>query len=46
MDTCIVSSAPDDLRKTICVAKRVHKSLATGNGRPLRPSRSELFPDD
>ena len=33
-------------RRTICVAKRVHNSLATGKDRPVSPSRSDDFPLD
>jgi hypothetical protein len=34
------------LRKTICVANRVHKVLSRGNGRPVSPSKTEDFPLD
>lgn len=34
------------LRKTICVAKRVHRLLSRGNGSSVRPSKTEDFPLD
>ncbi len=34
------------LRKTICVAKRVHKVLSRGKGSSVRPSKTEDFPLD
>lgn len=33
------------LLKTICVAKRVHRVLATGKGSRVRASRREDFPE-
>ena len=34
------------LRKTICVAKRVHRVLSRGKGSSVRPSKTEDFPLD
>jgi len=44
METVIDSSVVGERLKTICVAKRVQSSLATGNGNPVRPSSNELLP--
>ena len=33
------------LLKTICVAKRVHRVLATGKGSRVRASKREDFPE-
>jgi hypothetical protein len=46
METLIEDSSSGARRKTICVAKRVHKSLAIGKLRPVKPSSSEDLPLD
>lgn len=46
METVIVSPEVGARLKTICVANRVHSSLATGNGSPVRPSSKLDFPED
>ena len=45
METRILSS-PAVRRRTIWVAERVQRSLATGNDKPVRPSRREDLPED
>ena len=44
METATLSCSV--LRKTICVAKRVHRVLSPGNGSSVRPSKTEDFPLD
>ena len=46
MEALTAGFSPGVRCRTICVAKRVHRSEAIGNERPVRPSRSDDFPLD